>query len=187
MKVIHAFAYVFAIFAFLTFGSLMIIVSMHTLTMTDAILKVQDIYDSPWKTLQMGITGLVFMIVGIVFAKILIKQTRQSNDVILYGKWGHVNVSIRAINEVVRKGIRKFEAVQAMKVKTEAEVNQLRIKANISVLSGANLSELVHAIQAEISSKIQKMLGEEIEIIFNINVVKVIGESGKPEHVQKQK
>ena len=43
MKVANAFAQLFAILAFLTLGSLMIIVSLHLLAFDDAILKVQEI------------------------------------------------------------------------------------------------------------------------------------------------
>ena len=57
MKVSNAFAQIFAIFALLTLGSLMILVSLHLLAFDDAILKVQEIYQSSWRSVQVGGLG----------------------------------------------------------------------------------------------------------------------------------
>ena len=62
MKVTSALAQLFAIFSFLTLGSLMIIVSLHLLAFDDAILKLQEIYQNPWRSVQVGVVGLVFII-----------------------------------------------------------------------------------------------------------------------------
>ena len=61
MKVTTAFTQIFAIVAFLTLGSLMIIVSLHILAFDDAILKIQEIYQSSWRSVQVGVVGLCLL------------------------------------------------------------------------------------------------------------------------------
>src|SRR3990167_2346626 len=90
MRIVSIFVQIFAIFAFLTIGSLMVIVSLRVLTMEDALLKVQELYENPWQSLRMGVSGIFFLFVGLVFSKILVKEMRSRGDVVLYSKWGYV-------------------------------------------------------------------------------------------------
>jgi len=183
MKVINVFIQVFAIFAFLTIGSLMIIVSLHVLTMEDALLKIQELYENPWDSFQMGTTGILFIFVGLIFAKTLVKKVRRDDDVVLYGKWGYVTVSIRAIDDLVRKGLRKFDVVRDIQLETEVEANRLKIVANLSVLSGWNLPELINTIQKELADRLGKMLGGGVNWELIVNVIKIIDQPAVMEKV----
>ena len=174
MKVIGVFVHVFAIFAFLTLGSFMIIVSLHVLTMEDALLKVQELYEDPWKSFQTGVTGLLFVFSGLMFTRILLKRIRPDDQVALYGKLGPITVSIRAIEDVVHKGLRKFDVVREVRIETRVESNQLHIVANLGVLAGWNLPELIHMIQKELRDRLTKILGSDIELEPVVNVVKII-------------
>ena len=176
MKIVNVFVQVIAIFAFLTIGSLMIIVSLHVLTMEDALLKVQEVYDDPWQSFQMGASGVLFIFVGLIFAKSLVKRVRRDDDVVLYGKWGYVTVSIRAIDDLVRKVLRKFDIVREMQVETDVDGNRLKVVTNLSVLSGWNLPELINAIQGELSERLNKMLGGGVELELIVNVIKIVEE-----------
>lgn len=174
MKVVNVFIQILAIFAFLTIGSLMIIVSLHVLTMEDALLKVQEIYEDPWRSLQMGVTGVLFIFVGLMFAKALVKRVRRDDDVVLYGKWGYVTVSIRAIDDLVRKALRKFDVVREMQIEMDVDGNRLKIVANLAVLAGWNLPELINTIQNDLSERLSKMLGGGVELELIVNIIKII-------------
>ncbi|OGW84358.1 MAG: hypothetical protein A3C35_01655 [Omnitrophica bacterium RIFCSPHIGHO2_02_FULL_46_11] len=174
MKLINIFIQIFATFAFLTIGSLMIIVSLHVLTMEDALLKVQEIYENPWQALQMGVTGIFFIFSGLIFAKGLVKKARRNDDVILYGKWGYVTVSIKAIDDLVRKSLKKFDVVREMKIETDIDGNRLKITANLSVLAGWNLPELVNTVQTELTERLMRMLGGGVELELIVNIIKII-------------
>lgn len=152
----------------------MIIVSLHILSMEDALLKVQEVYENPWRSLQMGVVGVFFIIVGLIFTKTLVKGTRQDDDVVLYGKWGYVTVSIKAIDDLVRKVLRKFDVVREMQIETTIQGNRLKITANLSVLAGWNLPELINTIQNELSERLNKMFGGGIELDLVVNVIKII-------------
>ncbi len=177
MKIFNVFIYIFAVFAFLTVGSLMIIVSFHILSMEDALLKVQYLYDDSWKSFQTGITGLLFIIVGLILSKSLVKLIRRDDDVVLYGKWGHMTVSIRAVNQLVDRVLRKFDIIKERKMETNVEGNKLKITADLAVVSGWNLPELINAIQSDISGRLNKMLGGEVELELAVNVIKILEQS----------
>lgn len=183
MKIVSAFVQVFAIFAFLTIGSFMIIVSLHVLTMEDALLKVQEVYEDPWQSFQMGVTGVLFIFVGLIFSKTLVKRVHPDDDVMLYGKWGSVTISIRAINDLMRKSLRKFDVVRETQVETNVDGNRLKIVANLSVLAGWNLPELINTIQSELSERLTKMLGGGVDVELVVNVIKIVEQPAMTEGV----
>ena len=135
----------------------MVIVSLHVLSMEDALLKIQDVYENPWQSFQMGATGVLFIFVGLLFTKALVKGFRKDDEVVLYGKWGSVAVSMHAINDLVRRVIRRFDVVREIKLETDVEANRLKIVTNLSVLAGWNLPELINAIQNDLSERLNKM------------------------------
>ena len=61
MKVINAFAHIFAIFAFLTIGSLLMIVAFHILSLPDAQRQLEEFYSTPWRSVQTAVVGMVFI------------------------------------------------------------------------------------------------------------------------------
>ncbi len=152
----------------------MIIVSLHVLSMEDALLKVQYIYDDSWKSLQMGATGVLFIFIGLILSKTLVKLVRRDDDVVLYGKWGYMTVSIRAVNDLVQKVLRKFDIIKGMKTETTVNGNKLKIIADLSIVTGWNLPELINAIQSDISGRLKKMFGGEIELELAVNVTKIL-------------
>src|SRR3989338_1399678 len=174
MRIVSLFVQLFAIFAFLTIGSLMIIVSLHVLTMEDALLKVQEVYEDPWQSFQMGATGVLFIFVGLFFAQTLVKKARRDDELVLYGKWGYMSVSVRTIDDLVRRVLRKFDVVREIQIETSVDGNRLKIAANLSVLAGWNLPELINTIQSDLSERLNKMLGGGVELELVVNVIKII-------------
>ena len=176
MKIINVFVQIFAIFTFLTIGSLMIIVSLHVLSMEDALLKIQEVYEDPWQSFQMGITGILFIFVGLLFAQGLVKKARRDDELVLYGKWGYMSVSVRTIDDLVRKVLRRFDVVRDVQIQTDVDGSRLKIAANLSVLEGWNLPELIHTIQNDLSERLSKMLGGGVELELIVNVIKIVEE-----------
>lgn len=174
MRVIYVFVLIFAIFAFLTIGSLMVIVSLQVLTMEDALLKVQELYENPWQSLRMGASGIAFLFVGLVFAKILVKEMRSGSDVVLYGKWGYVSVSIKAIESLVRKGLGRFQAVREARIKTDVDGTRLKIRVDLTVSRDWDLSTLTNTIQNELAQRISRLVGEGVELEIAVHIGKII-------------
>src|SRR3989338_7417138 len=111
MKVMNAFAQVFAIFAFLTLGSLLILVALHILSLEDALFKVREVYEDPAKSLQSGMSGTLFIFVGLIFSKMLLKKGRHSEAIIFQSEIGQMVVSVKAIEDVVKKVLKRFHIV----------------------------------------------------------------------------
>lgn len=159
MKVVNAFAHVFAIVAFLTLGSLLIIVSLHILSVEDAIFKIREVYASPWRSFQTGLGGLLFIMVGLGFAKMVVKKGRESETLIFQSEIGPIVVSVTAIEDVVKKVLKRFHLVKEWKVKTLLQGKDVKIKIRLVMWTESGLTALLAEIQEEVRARVKKLLG----------------------------
>lgn len=173
MKVINAFATLFAVMSFLTLGSLTLMVGMHLLSLEDAILRIQEIYANPWRSLQMGFVGVLFIFVGLSFAKTLIKRGRQTDALIFQGEIGPIVVSTAAIEDVIKKVLKRFHLVKEWKTKTGIDGRDIEIKLRMVLWSGGDMPGLLSGIQQEIRDRLKKILGPECRLEIFCDVVRI--------------
>ena len=164
MKVTSAFAQLFAIFSFLTLGSLMIIVSLHLLAFDDAILKLQEIYQNPWRSVQVGVVGLVFIILGINFSKALVKSGRPNEAVIFHSEIGPMVVSSSAIEMAALKAIKHFSLVKKARVKINISGKDVELKLRLKLWAGGSVPLVLAELQEAVLSRVKRLLGPENQV-----------------------
>ena len=173
MKVINAFATLFAVLSYLTLGSLMVMVALHLLSLEDALLKVQQIYNNPWRSIQIGMVGILFIFVGLAFAKMLIKRSRQTEALVFQGELGLIVVSATAIEDIVKKVLKRFHLVKEWKAKTSIDGRDVEIKLRCILWTGGDVPSLLGTIQQEIRDRLQKILGPDSQIEIFCDVVRI--------------
>lgn len=177
MKVINFFAQLFSIFAFLTLGSLLILVALHVLSVEDAVFKVQELYGSPAKSLQTGVVGLLFISIGLIFSKTLLKKGRDSDAIIFHGESGPMFVSIKAIEDLVKKVLKKNPLVKDWRIKTIIHGKNLEIKIRLILWSGGSIPQLLAELQDDVSDRVRKILGPENQLEVVCDVQKIEDEN----------
>ena len=170
MKVGNAVAQLFAIFSFLTLGSLLIIVSVHLLAFEDAILKVQEIYQDPWRSVQVGIVGLVFIVLGLAFSKILVKSGRPNEAVIFQSEAGPMVVSAGTIESASLKAIKHLTLVKQAKVKVDINGKDVAIKVRLVLWAGGHVPTLLSELQGEVQTRVKRLLGAENQLTVTCDV-----------------
>lgn len=173
MKVVNAFATLFAVMSFLTLGSLTLMVALHLLSLEDAVVKIQEIYASPWRSMQMGMVGLLFIFVGLSFAKTLVKRGRQTEALIFQGEIGPIVVSVTAIEDVIKKVLKRFMLVKEWKTKTLIDGRDVEVKLRLVLWSGGDVPSLLSGIQQEIRDRLRKILGSECRVEIFCDVIRI--------------
>lgn len=148
-------------------------VGLHLLSQEDALLRIQEIYVNPWRSIQTGLIGLLFILVGLAFAKMLIKRSRQSEAVIFHGEMGPIVVAITAIEDVVKKVLKRFALVKEWKTKTLVDGRNVEIRLRLALWSGGDIPGLLNSVQQEIRSRLQKILGQECTIEVYCDVARI--------------
>ena len=173
MKVVNAFATLFTVLAFLTLGSLLLMVALHLLSMQDAVARIQEIYNNPWRSLQTAVLGLLFILVGLAFAKIFIKLGLDSELIIFQSGMGPIVISSTTLEDVVKKALKRISLVKEWKSKTLIDGRDVEIRLRLVLWSGGDIPSLLNLIQQEIQDRLRKILGPEGKLEIRCDVVRV--------------
>ena len=173
MKVVNAFTAVFATLAFLTLGSLLLMVALHLLAAQDAIYRIQEIYSNPWKSIQAGALGLLFILVGLASAKAFIKGGRDSEVIIFQGDIGPIVISSLTIEDIVKKILKRFSLIKEWKTKTLIDGRNVEIRLRLVLWSGSDVPALLNSIQQEIRDRLRKILGSEGQLEIRCDVIRI--------------
>lgn len=173
MKVFNFFSHVFSIFSFLTIGSLLILVSLHILSYDDAVFKLQTIYENPWLSLQTGCVGFLFITVALGFTKMLVKKGRESDALIAESPRGPVVVSVGAMEDSIRKVIKRFNLVKDVRIKMTIKTKEVSVLLRLTLWSGGKVPELLSEVQREVYLRLRKLLGDLNKVQVACDVVKI--------------
>lgn len=170
MKPFNAFVQLFTVFAFLTLGSFFILLSLHLLSLEDAMIKLQLIYSNGWESLQIGLTGLLFVTVGLFLARNFIKYGREEEILVIHGEAGPIVVSVYAIDDIARKILKKFHLVKDAKVKTIVRGNKVAVQLRLVLWSMGRMGDLLASIQEEVRMRVRKIIGEDASLEIRCEV-----------------
>ena len=152
---------------------------MHLLAFEDAILKVQEIYQDPWRSAQVGIVGLVFIILGLAFSKILVKSGRPNEAVIFQSEAGPMVVSARTIENAALKSIKHLTLVKKANAKVDITGRDVEIKMRLILWAGGHVPALLSELQQEVQVRVKRLLGTENQLKVTCDV-RGIDEVGTP-------
>jgi len=172
MKVFNFFIQIFAIFSFLTIGSLLLIVGTHILAPDAALMKLHAIYASPAKSLQILFMGIIFITVGLAFTKMLLKKGKV-DAIIIQSEIGPLVISLHAIEDVTRKVIKRFHLCKEWKIASHIQGKDISIKLRLVLWSGGQVQDLLTQIQDEIRARIRKLVGVESKIEVTCDVHRI--------------
>ena len=174
MKIINASVTIFSVLAFLTLGSLLLMVGLHLLSVEDALAKIHEIYSSPWRSIQTASLGLLFIFVGLTFAKIFIKRGRGESEAIIFqGEIGPIVISVTTLEDLTKKVLRRFSLVKDWKIKILIDGRDVEIKLRLVLWSGEEIPVLLNSIQQEIRDRIRKIIGPDGKLEIVCDVIRV--------------
>ena len=173
MKVFNFFAHIFAVFAFLTVGSLLIIVAGHILSVEDAVFKLRELYASPLQSLQAGLIGIAYIVIGLSFARMLVKKGRDADAVIIQGETGPLVVSVSAIEDAARKVLKRFNLVKECKIKTFIHSKDVEVRLRLILWAGGRVPELLAEIQEEVYARLRKLLSPDSKVEISCDVQRI--------------
>lgn len=187
MKIFNLFIKVFSVFAFLTLGSLLMMVALHVVTLDDLMRDLSTVYENPETAFQTFLIGLLFIFIGLAFAKMIIKQTRYAGGLIYTGPLGRTTVSVNAIEDVIRKVLKKYTEIIHFTLKCRGYEKKAELKIRLVIREGVFVPAFSDDLQQEIHSRLEKVLGlerQEIELYLDIRNVK---ESESFEEIRAEK
>lgn len=144
--------------------------SLRIVDIQDVITSIEGVYGSISGGAQTFLLGIIFIFVGLAFARILIKKGQVEDALIFRGTKGMVSISLSALEDVTRKSLKKFLLVKTSVVKCHIEDERLEILVRLTLWSTMNIPGVIRQIQEEIRVKILKLLGQEYDFEIKVDI-----------------
>ncbi len=168
MKTHHVLLIILGIVFGLMIGSFLFGISLGLLNEEAVIKEIGRLYDHRLTTF---VVSLLLFYASYVVTRTLIKRATREEIFIAEGDFGRVSISIPAVNDVVRKVMRKYDYIKKYRLDSYAQNKKLIVKLVIKEWDGRKVSEMTDAVIAELKSKLHKIMGLEgnIEVHIKIN------------------
>lgn len=180
MKIIHKLVLVILLII-LMFVSL--ILTIYSFGITGELfisLIEQDLY-------QNYILGFVFLVITILSALAIYPLLKSSNDttVLQTGENGNINISLKAIDKIVRNVTKEQEGFDIKDIKLDARQNRLYIELVITVKGDLSIPEASSNLKNSIKERLNKTVGTDLaEIKVLIDNVDSLSKKNK---IKKEK
>lgn len=97
---------------------------------------------------------------------------------------GQVSIVLSAIEEFVRKTTLSMPNVKDIKTKVSAKGKGLKVICRLSLSSDSNVTNLADNVQKDVEEKILAMVGVDIPLAVNINIVKLSVNANSPANIE---
>lgn len=131
-------------------------------------------------------TGFALVILGLLFLNMRVKAEKGGRTISFDNPEGEVTISVRAIEDFVKRVGQEFSQVIEMTPAILAARDGIKVKAKTVLIAGSNVPRLSESIQHTIKSRMQNILGIENVIGIEINVSKLVVKEGVVEEPTQQ-
>ena len=111
--------------------------------------------------------------VGLSFARTLVKNGRETDALIISGENGPIVLTMTAIEDAVKKVLKKFHLIKDWKIKSEVRGKSLYIKMHFVLWSGSKIPELLSEVQREVTIRLSKLITSENRVEVACDVLRI--------------
>lgn len=130
--------------------------------------------------------GLCMVILGLVFLSLRVRAGRATKSISFDNPEGEVTVSIKAIEDFVRRVGSEFSQVLELIPVILPSHEGIKISAKTTLVAGANVPRLAESIQNNIKARIQNILGIENITGVEVHVTKLVAKKGEKKEVEQK-
>ena len=125
----------------------------------------------------MGFVGFVFIVLGLAFAKMLVKAGRPNEAVFFQSEIGPMVVSARTLGNTAVKAAKSFPLVKSVKAKVLITGKNVEIKLRLVLWAGGHVSSILSELQQEVQLREKRLLGPEnpLVVICDVTGIEDVG------------
>ncbi|MBU1862264.1 MAG: alkaline shock response membrane anchor protein AmaP [Candidatus Omnitrophica bacterium] len=172
MRATHIILIIIGALVFLMVGCfLFFFISLGLIPIDNVYTEVKRLYDHRFIT---GCVGFFFLSIGYIAVKILIKRSHRDEVFIVDNDYGRTSISLIAIEDLIKKTLRRYDYVERFKLKVGTQNKVLTVRVGLVLVMGKSGSEAVEDVQNELQKKLITFVGlkrEDLKITVNVSKV----------------
>ncbi len=156
----------------------LIMIALKLMPFDEMVVILAGINDNLQVRLIMGLVALILVLKAYTFAKVIYGDQQKGKNIAFDNPEGRVFVSLVALEDLVRRELSSLEEVKEVRASVLAKKNgDLYIQSRVALNGDINIPEVTSRLQSIIKSKIQNMIGAELGVEVDVDVVKIVPRS----------
>lgn len=155
-------------------ASLLILVAIEKITPDMAMSFMRAVASVQGLQIILYALGGLFMVIGAVGAMRLSKTSSGESIIAFQNQDGEVTVSLRAIEDYIKKISRDISGINDVKAHVRALRQGIEAVCEVSLTAGANVPDITERIQMAVRNRLQSILGLEEKISIKMHVSRII-------------
>ena len=180
MKFVHIFWVIIGTLIFLMIGCFLLFgVFLGICSIEDVIKEIQNLYTHRFFA---GLFGIFFIWGGYEAVKTLMKRSARDEIFVAETESGKTSVSIFAVEDLIKKTLKKNETIKRFHVKVRVRDKSLIIPVDLTLWAEHESSDVVRDVQQLITKKIVNFVGIKSDLLkLDVKVAKVVERKQKAE------
>ncbi len=136
---------------------------------------------------NIALGALALIMLNFMFARIISFDRQKEKGVLFNNPLGEVSVSLKAIEDLVRRLIAEQPEVKEVSARIAAKKGRLDVQSRLVLNADVSIPEITSRLQDLVKGKIQNIINPEEEVTVRIHVAKIIVESKARVKTEKKK
>jgi uncharacterized alkaline shock family protein YloU len=155
-------------------GTLLVVVPTGILNLKNAVDYLnQNTLASFSSSATLVLIGLVIILLCLRYIQKMILSTRQNKNISLESKEGKVNITVMAVEDMLKKMLEERDEVSHIKVKVSLKKKIILVGIKGYLNYEVNLVNFTREIQEKVKEKLEVLLGEDKKVAVNLQIRKI--------------
>lgn len=117
--------------------------------------------------------GLIIILLCLRYIQKMILSNRQNKNISLESKEGKVNITVMAVEDMLKKMLEERDEVSHIKVKVSLKKKIILVQIKGYLNYEVNLVNFTKEIQEKVKEKLEVLLGEDKKVAINLQIRKI--------------
>lgn len=142
----------------------------------------QNILTSFSSSIALVLTGLLLILLCLRYIQKLLAGSRQNKNISFESKQGKVNITLGAIEDLLKKMLDVKKEVSQTRVRVSLKKKAIEVQIKSYLNHEVNLVDFTKEIQIKVKEKLQVLLGEDKKVQVNLQIRKIKVSKGEKEN-----
>jgi uncharacterized alkaline shock family protein YloU len=155
-------------------GTLLVIVPTGILNLKDAADYLnQNTLANFSSSAALVLIGLIIILLCLRYIQKMILSSRQNKNISLESKEGKVNITVMAVEDMLKKMLEERDEVSHIKIKVSLKKKIISVQIKGYLNYEVNLVNFTKEIQEKVKEKLEVLLGEDKKVAVNLQIRKI--------------
>ncbi|MCF7916673.1 MAG: alkaline shock response membrane anchor protein AmaP [Candidatus Omnitrophica bacterium] len=133
----------------------------------------QNIFNTLSSNITLTLIGLLIVLMCIRYIQRMVSSSRQNKNISFESKQGKVNITLLAIEEMLKKMLEEKDEISHIKVKVRLKKKTIVVETKGYLNYEVNLVNFTKDIQEIVKEKLQVLLGQDKKVEVNLQIRKI--------------